>query len=196
MPGIKISDAPTRHPDCCLSISTTLLECIDSVTRQDPSHKEGLVLSVGSGSGLLESLILDSWASKDDAGWTIEGVEVQQSGPSLAANPSTSANRYLPEPNYSTVKGTWDLSARASEASVLMFVYPRSPALVSQYCRAFGSKQPDTQLHTVLWLGPKCDWAEFKDCFETLDGWSVRVVEDGRSGVGDYEMVAIGQRTG
>jgi hypothetical protein len=194
MPDVALGETPIRHADCCLGISTTLLECIDSVTLQDPSRPPGLVLSVGSGSGLFESLILERWTSQGKPGWTIEGVEVQQSGLSLATIASTSANKYLPEPNYSTVKGTWDLSTRARVASVFMFVYPRSPCLVTQYCQAF-SLGRDTQLHTLLWLGPKCDWADFEGCFATLDGWSVCVVDDSRSGLFDYEMLAVIQTT-
>ncbi|KAK9418337.1 putative Ankyrin repeat-containing domain protein [Seiridium unicorne] len=143
-----------------------------------------LVLSVGSGSGLLEALLLERWSTLSEPKLFIEGVEVQQSVE------STLLNKYLPEQHHSSVKGTWDLSPRAGDAAAFMFVYPRSPKLISSYLGKFAQ----SKLDTVVWLGPKCDWSDFEKCFEGIDGWLTRVVSDGESGLLEYEMLALMER--
>ncbi|KAI0864740.1 hypothetical protein F4860DRAFT_463311 [Xylaria cubensis] len=124
---------PTRHPGCCLSLSEPLLASIrtllDSVPYLDNDGHESepaLILSVGSGTGLLEELLHVHLNNDDHVSakkWRVEGVEV---------NPAV--NIYLPEDRINHVLGTWAvLETRAREATVLMFVYPRDGALVRRY---------------------------------------------------------------
>lgn len=195
MADVKLSDEPTRHADCCLSLSTTLLNVLTSIVNRrvksgaPGADSERLVLSVGSGSGLLEALLQQKWtaAPRDDVspGLFIEGVEVQQQSgkPSLL-------NKYLPEQHHSGVKGTWDLSPRAAEAAALMFVYPRSPELVRRYLDE-ATTRARGRLGLAIWLGPKCDWAEFEGAFTGYSGWDTRVVPDDESGLFGYEMIAV-----
>lgn len=195
MADVKLGDEPKRHADCCLSLSTTLLNVLTSIVNRrvksgaPGADSERLVLSIGSGSGLLEALLQQKWATapRDDAssGLFIEGVEVQQQSgkPSLL-------NKYLPEQHHSGVKGTWDLSPRAADAAVLMFVYPRSPELVRRYLDE-ATTQMRGRLGLVIWLGPKCDWAEFEGAFTGYSEWDTRVVPDDESGLFGYEMIAV-----
>ncbi|KAI8948137.1 hypothetical protein F4801DRAFT_470576 [Xylaria longipes] len=140
---------PTRYPGCCLSLSEPLLATIrtvlDSAPHLDDKRHDGykpwleldpaLILSIGSGTGLLEELLHIYLNKVDHASidlnsaknWRVEGVEV---------NPAV--NIYLPEDRISHVLGTWAvLETRACEAAVLMFVYPRDGALVRRYIDAF-----------------------------------------------------------
>ncbi|KAI0158591.1 hypothetical protein BJ166DRAFT_307427 [Pestalotiopsis sp. NC0098] len=195
MADVKLGDEPTRHADCCLSLSTTLLNVLTSIVNRragsdaPSAGSERLVLSVGSGSGLLEALLQQKWTAdpRDDvsSGLFIEGVEVQQQSgkPSLL-------NKYLPEQHHSGVKGTWDLSPRAAEAAVLMFVYPRSPELLMRYLDE-ATTHTRGRLGLVIWLGPKCDWVEFEGAFTGYSGWDTRVVPDDESGLFGYEMIAV-----
>ncbi|KAI0190708.1 hypothetical protein EV127DRAFT_78932 [Xylaria flabelliformis] len=135
-----LTHEPTRHPGCCLSLSEPLLAIIgtllDSIPHLDNRSHDGhkpepaLILSIGSGTGLLEEL-LHVHLNNDDhvsvKNWRVEGVEV---------NPAV--NIYLPEDRINHVLGTWAvLDTRAHEATVLMFVYPRDGALVHRYIDAF-----------------------------------------------------------
>ncbi|KAK9799888.1 hypothetical protein SCARD494_01681 [Seiridium cardinale] len=185
MAGLKLDKEPIRHPDCCLSLSSTLIDLLTSTLSRNGRHAtDKLVLSVGSGSGLLEALLLERWSTLSEPKLFIEGVEVQQSVE------ATLLNKYLPEQHHSSVKGTWDLSPRAEEAAALMFVYPRSPQLISRYLRQCSQ----SDLEIVGWLGPKCDWSDFEKCFEGIDGWLTRVVPGGESGLLEYEMLALMER--
>ncbi|KAH6659181.1 hypothetical protein BKA67DRAFT_652430 [Truncatella angustata] len=186
MAAVQVNKEPIRHPDCCLSLSSTLLDKLTITLIRVGAEAGRLVLSIGSGSGLLEALLLEKWSTSAGAILSIEGIEVQQSV-------STSLNKFLPEQHHSSVKGTWDLSPRAADASALMFVYPRNPDLVSGYLQSY-ALSTDAALDTVIYLGPKCDWAEFEQCFSGLNGWSTNVVPDEESGLLEYEMLAVAER--
>jgi hypothetical protein len=70
-----------------------------------------------------------------------------------------------------------------------MFVYPRSTELVRLYIQEAGLLSEP--LHVALWLGPNCDWAEFKSCF-TDTGWmSVQIMFGKEAGLAEYEVMAI-----
>ncbi|KAI1733462.1 hypothetical protein F4680DRAFT_441653 [Xylaria scruposa] len=140
-----LTNEPTRHPGCCLSLSEPLLATIrtllDPIPHLDNKIHNGykrepaLILSIGSGTGLLEEL-LHVYLNKGDhvstnsssaENWRVEGVEV---------NPAV--NIYLPEDRINHVLGTWAvLETRAREATVLIFVYPRDGALVRRYLDTF-----------------------------------------------------------
>ncbi|ORY58385.1 uncharacterized protein BCR38DRAFT_413256 [Pseudomassariella vexata] len=175
-----VGDDPKQYSDCCLSISATILEALTQTLKDATGAGLGLVLSVGSGSGLLEALLLSKWQASGDCKLSIQGVEV-----------GTGVNKYLPEDCYSTVKGTWQLSSHATDATALMFVYPRSPELVSRYLQS--SAMPGSHVQAALWLSHKSDWASFKQCFERVPGFrAVELVEE--SGLLEYEMLAVIRR--
>lgn len=160
-----VVDVPAHHPDCCLSLSTKLFATLEQIL----SATSGPVLSIGSGSGLLEAAVASRGTLQ-----AIEGVEV-----------SSSVNKYLPEELAYVVGGTWDLCPRAKEAAAWIFVYPRLPALVKQYFQSFG--QANVEL--AVFLGPKADWADFEDAFQAPGFASVEVIED--CGLVPYEMMAV-----
>ncbi|KAK7756493.1 hypothetical protein SLS62_001327 [Diatrype stigma] len=171
----EVAVDPRHYPDCCLSISTRLLDTLTDafstaiVGAGAGGTGTGLVLSIGSGSGLLEALLLSRWSSSPSPSAApdpntlnrnrtllqIEGVEIRSSPP---------VNRYLPDPeNLTIVKGSWDvISPRARRAATatarstptsavrgLMFVYPRSPGLVGKYVRDFAAASAAAVAETV-----------------------------------------------
>lgn len=179
----ELTDEPNRHPDCCLSLSTKLLtKLTDTFRPPQPTGPTLHVLSVGSGTGLLEALLQAHWSSAPSgSNLTIHGVEVRAPGRSRPVN------RYLRDGHASTVRGTWEVSPAAAGAGALLFVYPREPGLVARYVRAAGEG-----LRLVVWLGPNVDWALFEACLADAappGGGGVEVV--GGSGLADYETMAI-----
>jgi hypothetical protein len=139
---VATSATPSRHPDCCLSLSPTIpLDIIKAFPSRD-----ALVLSIGSGTGLLEAIM----AVAEPRLW-IEGVEVR------------SVNKYLPDELVHTVQGTWQLCSRARDCDALLFVYPRDPGLVKKYIADLGFLN---KVQSIIWIGPVNDWAEFAKCFE------------------------------
>ncbi|KAI1294107.1 hypothetical protein F5Y03DRAFT_319883 [Xylaria venustula] len=139
----SLTAEPTRHPGCCVSLSQPLLATIQALLqsipsaslqkeKSDPEYESApqpLILSVGSGSGLLEELLqlyLNQSVSVSP-NWRVEGVEV-----------NSAVNIHLPEDRINQVAGTWAvLESRARDAAALMFVYPRDGALVRRYIDAF-----------------------------------------------------------
>lgn len=183
----KLNDNPSRHPGFCLSISTKLIRTLTTVlTNNGPETSNNLILSVGSGSGLLEAHLLNhlSPQPRSTSPFTVRGVEVRSSP---AAAP---VNKYLPEHHSVTVRGTWELSPFLKSADTLLFVYPRDPELVRRYLAA----RP-ASLRLVLWLGPRADWEVFGGRFQGLEGFEdVETIEGGTAGVADFEMVAVVRR--
>lgn len=157
------------------------------------------MLSIGSGSGLLEALFLAYLNSQcqrsgfDHALVNIEGVEVQQLGM------RDHVNSYLPEQAIHTVRGSWDVTSRLQDSDVtaLMFVYPRQPALISQYIKSIAEQ--NLKVETIVWLGPMADWEVFEPCFNTgHESCQFVVVETkhGRDvGLDEYESMAVARRT-
>jgi hypothetical protein len=131
------------YSDCCLSLSAKTVQLISDALPKYPP--QALVLSIGSGSGFLERHLQLTSLSV-----CIEGVEVNKT------------NVYLSEEHITVVKGTWDLTDRASDAACLLFVYPRSQTLISQYLKRFRDS-PD--LKKIIWIGPSVDWQDFSACF-------------------------------
>lgn len=185
----ELSETPARHPDFCLSISTKLIHTLASIlTTNCPISNDNLVLSVGSGSGLLEAHVLEHLKFLSESAhaskFTIQGVEVR------TTSTAAPVNKHLPEQNSTTVRGTWELSPLLEAADTLLFVYPRDPGLVSRYLAA----RP-ASLRVVLWLGPHADWEVFEGCFRGLDGFGdVDVIEGGSAGVAEFEMIAVVRR--
>lgn len=183
----ELSTAPSRHPDFCLSISTKLIHTLtDIIANNGPVSIHNLILSVGSGSGLLEAHLQKHLNSLPDSTskFTIQGVEVRSS-PTEAP-----VNKYLPEQHYTTVRGTWELSPLLEDANALLFVYPRDPGLVSRYLAA----RP-ASLRVVLWLGPRADWEVFGGCFQGLGDFpEVNIMDGETAGVAVFEIVAVVRR--
>ncbi|RYP42764.1 hypothetical protein DL768_010236 [Monosporascus sp. mg162] len=188
----EVTDEPKHYPDCCLSISSGLLNVLTDTFRT--TAETGPVLSIGSGSGLLEALLQSRWtaasasASASDnttssaaASLRIEGIEVR-----------ASINKYLPAAAVGTVKGTWEVSPRARPdpaVAALLFAYPRSPALVSRYLR-------EAEASVAVWLGHRSDWPDFEPCFAGAPGFdgAVEVVGGRAAGLVEYEMMAVVRR--
>jgi len=166
----SLTDAPKHHPDCCLAISRPLLKTLVSTLPRAPR----LVLSIGSGSGLLEATLLRFAPDQVD----IIGVEVSQT-----------VNKHLPESNTFFVNGTWALHAEAQTAAAWMFVYPREPKLVQLYLETRSSDD----LRTIVWLGPRSDWEDYASVFELGDAFKITLIED--CGAAAYELMAVMSRT-
>lgn len=152
-----------RHPQCCLSLSVTLLDALTQtirVCRVPP----GTVLSIGCGSGLLEALWLAHLRTepKGSGPFEIEGVEVQQS------ELDAPVNKHLSEPAINTVSSTNIVSSRLLDEDVfcVMFVYPRQPSLVHSYSTRIAKERQD--LSVVIWLGLIVDWPAFKASFNPI----------------------------
>ncbi|TKA66504.1 hypothetical protein B0A49_09376 [Cryomyces minteri] len=161
-----LSEAPQHYPDCCLGLSRKLIETLLMRLPRRPA----LVLSIGSGSGLLEATIQK--ANSSDT--TIDGVEV-----------SRGINGHLPEEQMHYVGGTWDLGPEAATASAWMFVYPREPKLLVRYLDHFG----EGAVKMVIWLGPRADWPAFETVLRNAKFGTMDVVED--CGLTPYETLAV-----
>lgn len=86
------------------------------------------------------------------------------------------------------VHGTWDLQPRAAEAAAWMFVYPREPRLLSKYIDQF----MNDDLETIVWLGPRADWADHEQCFRGTAFSEIHVQED--AGLAEFEMLVVVRR--
>ncbi|KAK0636469.1 hypothetical protein B0T17DRAFT_480704, partial [Bombardia bombarda] len=169
-----LTATPTRHPASCASLSLPLLSLLDAVLPAPPQA----TLSIGSGPGLLEALLLHHHPRRAGASpASFYGVEV--AGPS-SPPPTQQVNRFLPEPNAVVVAGTWAVANEAAEG--LLFVYPRQPGLVQAYLERGAGR-----VRVAVWIGPKCDLDEFT---RPLRAWGV---EDGGSGSADGRVVEEGE---
>lgn len=161
-----LTTTPIHHPHCCASLSSTLVSRILQFLPPRPSF----TISIGSGTGLLEALILQA-----RPGVHLEAVEVL----------GVTLNQYLLKESVHVVSGTWDLCLRASKATVWMFVYPRETSLVRKYFDELGTHS----VELLVWLGPRADYLamnEFMSSFwamETFDGCGSQ-----------YELLAVWRR--
>ncbi|GKU01598.1 hypothetical protein FLAG1_03719 [Fusarium langsethiae] len=192
LPQLDPRAAPIRFPDCCLTLSTKLLQILSDIfSKTTSSEDKPTVLSIGSGSGLLEAFLLDLQDSSDcdHPSFNVEGVEVQQQGEKDAVN------KYLPEQAIYTVRGSWDVVSRLQDSDVtsLMFVYPRQPALIFEYTKAIARRGLNVQV--IVWLGPMADWEVFKSCFDAGHESGQFAVTDKKqgadAGLDEYEMMAV-----
>ncbi|KAI5249526.1 hypothetical protein E4T42_05316 [Aureobasidium subglaciale] len=165
------SAEPKHHPDYCMAISQSLLHNLVNLLPHGPAIS---VLSIGSGTGLLESLL----SPLLDDSYDLCGVEV-----------APNVNKYLPEQNMYFVGGTWDLCSQAAKAHVWMFTYPREPKLILRYLDVYDH----ANLSRIIWLGPKMDWqSDYETTFASSKFSRLTVLED--SGAAAYEMVVIAER--
>ncbi|CAJ0539983.1 Ff.00g073240.m01.CDS01 [Fusarium sp. VM40] len=192
LPELDSQGAPVRFPVCCLSISSKLLQILTNIfSNTTLSDENPTVLSIGSGTGILEALLLAHSQSRSLL--NIEGVEVQQLGGKAPVN------RYLPEQAIYTVRGTWDVVSRLHDPDVtaLMFVYPRQPGLISEYIKVISEQ--DLKVQVIVWLGPMADWEVFEPCFSARIGTSQFAVSEKRqgaeAGLDEYELLVVVRRT-
>ncbi|KAK0726399.1 hypothetical protein B0T21DRAFT_261533, partial [Apiosordaria backusii] len=146
---------PTRHPLSCCSVSLPLLSLLNSLLPPPPA----LTLSIGSGPGLLEALLLQHYPARSGSFY---GVEVAVSAAQQNQKP---VNVFLPEQNTLTVNGTWAVidEGLLNEAGGLVFVYQRQPSLVRAYLEKWKGE-------VVIWIGPRADLEEFGPAFEQWNG--------------------------
>lgn len=161
-----LTTMPLHHPDCCASLSSTL---ISNILRFLPP-KPSFTISIGSGTGLLEALILQA-----RPGVHLEAVEV----------PGLTLNQYLPEESTHVVGGTWDTCPRASKATVWMFAYPRETSLVRKYFDEL--RTPSVEL--LVWLGPRVDYLAMNQFMPS--SWALEMLDGCGS---QYELLAIWRR--
>jgi hypothetical protein len=141
-----------------------------------PSASE-LVLSIGSGYGLLEALLLQS-----DRGINVVGVEVLPS-----------SNRYLPPSHHLTVTGSRVLEPLAAKASAWIFVYPKRIGLLHEYIQAYGADN----VKQIIWIGPRADWEDYRGCFQESNdalSWNVKTLTADEVGGTPWEVIAIAQK--
>lgn len=144
LPLPPLRSTSLHHPDCCLGLSTTLLNCIlDILPTPSPQSRPLPVLSIGSGTGLFEALLATD-APKEAI--EVHGVEVAS---------SSSANKYLPLYLRHSVASTSTLYDDASDFGAWIFVYPRDPRLVRKYLNFVVVSGQNV---TILFLGPKADF--------------------------------------
>lgn len=164
----RLSSSPRQFPDCCVAISNNVVAGLASLLPKEPNF----TLSVGSGSGLLEALIVhrNEYVS-------MEGVEV-----------NSTINRYIAEELMNVVAGGWGLSPRALQASMWMFVYPRDPKLISKYIDSHGDRAEE-----ILWLGPRVDWPDYEPCLARSRFSELRFPD---IGLAPYEIAVVARKSG
>lgn len=161
----QLSESPQRFPGCCLGISSTLITYLVSTLPKKPTF----TVSVGSGSGLLEALIVNH-----DDNVSVQGVEI-----------GSNVNRYIAEEDMNVVIGSWGLCSAAQHASAWMFVYPRDPNLIKKYIDTYA----DHSVDTILWLGPRVDWPDYEPRFRQSSFSELVFPEN--IGLTPYEMVVV-----
>lgn len=157
--------SPIHLPDCCSSLSVSFLKRLASLLPSDPE----LTLSIGSGTGLLEALLLHQRPTLD-----LKAVEVP-----------TTNNKYIPADRIQIVNGYRDLCNLAADANAWIFVYPRDVWLLHQYVQAFGGQKCDL----IIWIGPRADQLE-SDFFGAM--WFKEDFQE--CGLKDYETMALWRR--
>lgn len=151
---------PTRQPLSCCSLSLPLLSTLNSLLPAPPH----LTLSIGSGPGLFEALLLRHHPARSHGFY---GVEVAVSSTQLNRKP---VNIFLPEENILTVNGTWAVvdEELLDKTGGLVFVYPRQPSLVRAYLDKWQGGEKGEAV--VVWIGPRADLEMFAPVFEEWAG--------------------------
>lgn len=162
----QLTIQPTHHPDCCPSISRTSIKNIVQLLPSAPS----LTISIGSGTGLLEALLL-----RQHPTLFLRAIEV-----------SENVNKYMPKESVEIVHGTWDLCAAAANATTWLFVYPRETSLLHRYMQRYGA----SSVRAAVWLGPVADFQEVDGVMkEYKSAWTRRLIGD--CGLSQYEAMAL-----
>lgn len=163
-----LTEKPKHFGGCCPGVSKPLINVL-----LDRLPQEAMILSVGSGSGLFEAILLNVARNERRRSLNLRGVEVP---PCI--------NTHLREDQVLRVPCSMSLHPDAFLASAWMFVYPRRASLVSMYLDAF----KDGAMEMLLWLGHRSDWPEVEPLLisafvklECIDG----------PGIPEYEILAI-----
>lgn len=164
----RLSNIPVQYADCCAALSSTLVANLAQSLPAAPA----LTISIGSGSGILEALIL-----RDRPEICLRAIEVSQD-----------INQYLSAKNLQIVSGTWDLCAMAANSIAWIFVYPRDFSLVEKYLQNFGS----ASVQLLFFLGPKADSSNVKALMENR-AWKREAIEE--CGVSQYEALLVWRRS-
>lgn len=162
-----LSEKAAVYSGCCLALSAPLLDHLGTLLPRAPS----LILSIGSGYGLLEAYLI-----AEPHLLHVVGVEV-----------APSSNKHLRTANHRTVHGTRSLEPLAAEAAAWLFVYPRRVGLVNEYL----AQHHGAKLETILWIGPVLDWNDYQSCFA---GWDVRLQSANEVGGRAWELIAVARR--
>lgn len=202
LPALDLEQGPTRHPHCCLGLSSALLTTLTTIIVEDDAVSSGdeqIVLSIGSGTGLFEALLASHSQRIHDSSslsrprLVVEGVEVLE-----PRTGGETANKYLSEQYINTVRNSWEVTSRLRDldVSAVMFVFPRQPTLVTRYIDRI--REDGLAARMVIWLGPVADWVEFEPCFVTENGESleVRRMENTSGELEACEMMAVWRRPG
>jgi hypothetical protein len=118
----KLTEKPVHFGDCCPGVSRPLINTLIDRLPQAPA----LILSVGSGSGLFEAILLETAEKDRGRRLNLYGVEVPPC-----------VNTHLPQDRVLRVPCSFSLHPEAFFASVLMFIYPRRASLIATYLDAF-----------------------------------------------------------
>lgn len=164
----QLTTRPSIYPGCCLALSAPLVARLHSLLPPAPA----LTISIGSGFGLLEALLLAAPFYTN-----VVGVEVEPS-----------PNAYLPNARHRTVYGTRFLEPLAAEALAWLFVYPRRVALVQEYMAAYGHER----VQMMVWIGPQADWDDYKGCFTI--GWNVYTHNADAFSGKPWDLIAVVER--
>ncbi|KAF1844484.1 uncharacterized protein K460DRAFT_284680 [Cucurbitaria berberidis CBS 394.84] len=158
---------PAVYSGCCLGLSAPLITHFHTLLPPSPS----LVLSVGSGFGLLEAHL-----NAGPSPLNIVGVEVEPS-----------PNVYLPVSSHRIVHGSRFLEPLAGEATAWLFVYPRRVGLVQEYLAEYS----EGSVEKIIWAGPKADWDDYVGCFS---GWDVIIQSTDEVGGRPWELIAVASK--
>lgn len=164
-----LTEKPKHFGGCCPAVSKPLM---DVLLDRLPLDK-ALILSIGSGSGLFEAILLDIGQRERRRCLNLRGVEVPPC-----------VNTHLREDQVLRVPCSMSLHPDAFLASAWIFVYPRRASLVSMYLDAF----KDGAMEMVLWLGHRSDWPEM-ECLLVSAFVKLECIDG--PGIPEYEMLAI-----
>lgn len=176
---LTLTHEPTHYPDCCLSLCLDLFTGLNELVRDVSTNteEENVILSVGCGTGLFESMLSQYLLQDELTNLKVEGVEV-----------TSAVVKHLTTENVHRVHGTKTISQRAATADILLFVYPREGELVKQYLT-----QGTHNIRLVLWLGPRADWNEQLHLFHAVQGFHKPEVLEGLK-LAPYE-IAVAYRS-
>ncbi|KAH9814656.1 hypothetical protein DFH28DRAFT_970748 [Melampsora americana] len=142
-----LTSVPTSLPTCCVSLSIPLISALKNAFSEDSSD---LVLSVGSGSGLLESYMIQN-------GINVKGIDL-----------STNTNQYLEEEEFIGLRGLWDREPISNliYTRQILFVYPKPiKSVIKRYLEML------KEIEILVWIGPSIDWFEVKETLHQFSDW-------------------------
>ncbi|OAL44835.1 hypothetical protein IQ07DRAFT_592099 [Pyrenochaeta sp. DS3sAY3a] len=163
----ELTGDPIVYSGCCLALSAALVAYIHALLPPPPN----VTLSIGSGFGLLEALLMAKTPMPQ-----VLGVEVYPS-----------PNKYLPASNHRTVHGSRFLEPLAGQATTWLFVYPRRVGLIHEYLAEYGAQR----VEKIIWAGPKADWDDYKGCFVA---WQLTVQSADEVGGKAWELIVLAEK--